>query len=203
MLDQFSSWNPEINAGLNNASKETLNLERAKNMIFSNDYKLVRAGASRIFHQHFEEPIYTDLAYERLKGIYLTVKPVDPEADAAAWLAKVLGKSKNKDYGEFLLEIEKDASSRHLRKWATRAYEIKTRLKKLRTGVKKGDHSIAFFLTQQLRFSHKLETYYIPPRLFLLPQRSLFPTYRFQGTPIRHTSNGSARYIQPHQTPAL
>ena len=133
-LDDFSRWNTEIAKNLAETSKEQLELVRVSNMINSQDFKLVRAGASTVYHRHFKDPQFTDLAYTKLKTLYLSTETDNRQADAAAWLAKAIGKSENKDYSDFLLEVKKNANSKHLRKWADKAYDIKHAPPKRRYG---------------------------------------------------------------------
>lgn len=119
----FSSANPIISK--NNESATTtkeLDRIRALNMIKSSNARLIERGARVVSENFQQDDELIKAAYDTLVGMYKTAKTSD-ETDAAAWLCKIVGRSKKPEFTAILTTIAEDKSvASNIVKYAKKDY---------------------------------------------------------------------------------
>lgn len=121
VMEDFASYNPTISAGLDDVPAERLVKQRIINMLTSDNYELIRAGASQIYHHHFDDQELINLSEQRIKDLYTKVHQRFPDGDALGWLCKVLAKTKDEKYIPLLREVAKNTPEKALQRHAKNA----------------------------------------------------------------------------------
>ena len=124
-LSDFKKWNPVISAGTEKAvSDKELEQIRIENMLRAEDYTLVRAAGSILFQNKVAVEPFLPVVVERLEKDYKTTSVRFPNADALAWLCKVLGGTGDKKYLPLLEQISEQAPSGDLQRWALNSMDM-------------------------------------------------------------------------------
>lgn len=123
-LTQFANYNPVISQNNQNAATEK-DLERLRtlNMLKSSYPQLIERGARVTSERYQQDEELLHAAHQTLLGLYKTAK-TSQETDAAAWLCKILGRSKKPEFTQTLLNIAADKSvAGNIVKYAKKATE--------------------------------------------------------------------------------
>lgn len=123
VLPKFSDWNLIISASLSGLDESKLLQQRVMNMLNSDDYNLIRSGASRVHEYHISDASLVAKVATRLKEKYPLVIAKFPDADAVAWLCKVLGETGDAQYLPLLEEVRDNAKADTVKKWAKKAID--------------------------------------------------------------------------------
>ena len=120
-LEEFSTFNPIISEGLENAPEGQLFEWRIKNMILSDYPKLIRKGARLLYYQRAYDAELVDVAAEKLESVYKT-KHHGEALIAYRWLLKGLLISASPKHKNLVEKMSLDAKG-SLKKDAIKALE--------------------------------------------------------------------------------
>lgn len=126
VIGDFRSWNEIIIKDLDKANTDDeLESMRINNMLESQNLFLVRTAASTIAQHHSNNDLMMGLVEKRLLEGYQKVSDNDPfeKQDMIAWLARALGESKSTKYLDTLRKVEKESSSKKVRRRAKKSIQ--------------------------------------------------------------------------------
>jgi hypothetical protein len=120
-VTRYQIWNPVISNRSTFDPKYSDDVNRILNMLRSNDMRLKKIGAKRIYFAHRDDVLLETLAKE-LQANYQR-RDDDDVVDSVAWLVKALGHSKNPKYRPLIQEVAGKAGDSKVVQYARKALE--------------------------------------------------------------------------------
>lgn len=123
-LPSYQKWNPVISNRASFDAKYSDDVNRALNMLRSDDLLLKKLGAQRVYAGHKDAVLLSSLEAEiRASYMNFTNESDDGPVDAVAWMVKALGSAKQEQYRPLLQEVAVKAPSKKIRKYAEEALD--------------------------------------------------------------------------------